>query len=183
MAYKNKSIFNSKTGMGLKFLQTSKDTKGLLLEMEATYQPQSSEPPPHYHPNQEEYFTIISGEMNLRMNGQLTTLKSGDILYVPKNKVHSMWNSTSENAIVNWKVMPALGSEYFFETFTGLANDGKTNQNGIPNILQLALLVNRFSKEIRLAKPPYWVQQIVFGILTPFSLLFGYKRDYKKFVD
>lgn len=42
MAYKGKTIFNSKTKIETKFLQTSKDTNGQLLEMETTYPARSS---------------------------------------------------------------------------------------------------------------------------------------------
>src|SRR5262252_10073188 len=113
MAYQNKQIQNPIARMSIRFLQTSKDTNGKLLEMEATYSPHSIEPAPHYHPHQEEDFTIVSGEMTVRMNGQLKILKAGDQLHVPKNTVHSMWNNSSETtAVVNWKVTPALTTEY-----------------------------------------------------------------------
>ncbi|GAB4492518.1 MAG: hypothetical protein OHK0019_14590 [Saprospiraceae bacterium] len=84
MAYKGKTIFNSRTKIGTKFLQTSKDTGGQLLEMETTY--------------------------------------------------------------------PARSPQ-------------------------------GFSREFRLTKPKLWVQRLVFGVLSPFAWLAGYRSTYKKYLD
>jgi len=183
MAYQGKTMLNSKTGIETRFIQTSKDTGGQLLEMETAYPAHSPEPPPHYHPFQEEDFVVLSGEMTVRLDGQLRILQQGDTLHIPKNQVHSMWNHTDNKAVVNWKVRPALDSEYLFETATGLANAGKTSAGGTPNILQSALLMNRFAREFRLAKPPYPVQRVLFGLLAPLGRLLGMRGWYGEFVD
>ncbi len=183
MAFKNKHISNPKTGQDIKFLQTSKDTDGKLLEMEATYNSHSKEPAAHYHPFQVEDFTVLSGQLTVRIDGQLKVLKQGDTLHIPINKVHSMWNDTDDKTIVNWKVQPAMNTDNLLETVTGLAVDGKTNEDGMPNILQVALMANKYSDVFRLSKPPFPVQKILFIILTPFSYLFGYRPTYKKYLD
>ena len=183
MAYKGKTMLNSRTGIETRFVQTSKDTDGQLLEMETAYPAHSPEPPPHYHPFQEEDFVVLTGEMTVRLDGQLRILRQGDTLHIPKNQVHSMWNHTGNKAVVNWKVRPALDSEYLFETATGLANAGKTNAQGTPDILQSALLMNRFSQVFRLAKPPYPVQRFVFGLLALPGRLFGKSGWYAAYVD
>lgn len=183
MAYQNKILRNPKTQQEIRFLQTAKDTGGQLLEMESTYNLHSPEPPPHYHPYQAEDFIIVSGEMTVRINGQVRVLKQGDTLHVPANTVHSMWNDTGQKAVVNWKVRPALDTEHFFETFTGLAIDGKTNDTGMPPFLQVALLVNKYDRVFRLAKPPFPVQKILFSLVTPFAYLKGYKSSYPEYLD
>ncbi len=183
MAYKGKVINNTKTGQQITFIQTSDDTGGELLEMESLFQPHSTEPVPHFHPFQEEYFAILEGEINVRLNGQLKILKQGDQLYLKKGQVHSMWNHSSQKARVNWKVIPASDTEYFFENGIGIANHKKTNEQGMPGLLQLALLAKRFSHVYRIAKPPFVIQKIIFSILTPISYLAGYRSCYKEFVD
>lgn len=183
MAYPNKVISNPKNGMQLRFLQTAKDTSGALLEMEATYQPQSAEPPVHFHPSQAEDFLILEGEMVLRMHGETRILKAGDRLHIPSGTPHAMWNNGPAIAVTNWQVRPALNMEHFFETTIGLAADGRTNDKGVPNILQTALTVNKFAPVFRMKKPPYIVQKIIFGILTPVAYLLGYKPVYKKYLD
>ena len=183
MAYKGKQISNHKTGQDIKFLQTAKDTGGKLLEMEATYNTHSKEPAAHYHPLQAEDFTVLSGQLTVRIDGQLKVLKQGNTIHIPAGKVHAMWNNTNTTTIVNWKVQPALDTENLLETATGLVMDGKTNDNGMPNIFQLALMANKYTDVFRLAKPAFIVQKILFYILTPFAYLLGYKPTYKKYLD
>lgn len=183
MAYPNKTISNPRNGFSIRFLQTAKETNGALLEMEASYKPQSTEPPVHYHPSQAEDFVILEGEMSLRMHDEVRILKVGDRLHIPPNTPHSMWNHGAGAAKTNWQVRPALNMEQFFETTIGLAADGKTNDSGVPNILQTALTINKFAPVFRMTKPAYAVQKIVFGILTPFAYLMGYKPTYKKYLD
>jgi quercetin dioxygenase-like cupin family protein len=183
MAYKGKTIKNNKTGQQITFLQTSDDTGGELLEMESLFQPHSTEPVPHYHPLQQEYFTVLEGEISVRTNGQLLILKAGDKLHVQTNQVHSMWNHSDKQARVNWKVIPASDTEYFLENGIGIANQKNTNSRGMPGLLQVALLASRFSHVYRVPKPSYTLQRILFTILSPFSYLAGYRPCYKKYVD
>ena len=95
MAYPNKVISNKITGQDIKFLQTAKDTKGELLEMESSFAPHSKEPPAHFHPCQEEDFVVIYGELTIKIDGQVRTLKANDDLHIPAKKVHAMWNNSS----------------------------------------------------------------------------------------
>ena len=183
MAYKNKIIRNPFTGHKMKFLQTAADTAGQLLEIEATYHAASKPPAPHYHPAQDEDFTVLQGSLSVQLDGQLKILQTGYTLHIPRNTVHAMWNPTDTKTVVNWQVRPAFDTEYFLETGTGLASDGKINEKGMPPLLQVALLGRRYANVYRLAKPSYFVQKVLFAILAPFAYLQGYRPVYKKYLD
>ncbi|RRB02408.1 cupin domain-containing protein [Larkinella rosea] len=183
MAYANKTLSNAKTGQVIRFIQTKNDTDGELLEMEAAFSPYSAEPVAHYHPQQVEDFQVLSGRLAVRMNGKIHLFRAGDRFHIPSNTVHSMWNPTDGKTVVNWRVSPALDTEYFLETTTGLANDGKTNASGVPSILQLSLLINRFSTVFRLTKPGPAVQKLVVLLVAPLACLLGYKSTYAKYID
>jgi hypothetical protein len=94
---------------------------------------------------------------------------------VPPGTRHAMWNPGPGVARASWQTMPALRTEEFFETAWGLAADGKTNDQGMPGILQSAVLLNEFRDEFRLVKPPDGVQRIVFGLLAPIGRALGRK--------
>ncbi len=183
MAYKNKVILNPKTRNEIKFLQTSKDTDGKLLEMESTYFAHSKEPPTHYHPCQIEDFTVLSGELSIRINGEIKTLKQGEAINVQPNVAHSMWNNSNNKTVVNWKVRPAMETEFMLETLLGLAKDGKTNEEGVPGLLQISLTANKYSNVLRLSKPPLILQKIIFTLITPVAYLLGYRPSYSKYID
>ena len=183
MAHKGKVINNPKTGQQIKFIQTSKDTNGSMLEMESVFQAHSAEPAKHFHPLQQEKFTVLEGAITVRLEGELKNLTGGDQLTIAPNQVHSMWNETGSRAVVNWQVFPALDTEYFFEMAMGIAAHQQTNELGMPGLLQSALLANKYSNVFRLARPSFALQQIVFTILKPFAHLAGYKSYYKEYID
>jgi len=183
MAYRNKEIHNPKTGQSITFLQTAKDTNGALLEMRSTYNSFSKEPPAHYHPIQEEDFEVLEGELTVKINGQVKTLKPGDHLHIAPNVVHAMWNNAASKTVISWKVKPALNTEYLLETGMALAQHNKTDADGTPSILQIAVMMNAFSNVFRLANPSYTLQRIIFAVLTPLSYLLGYKAMYKQYID
>lgn len=176
-------MHNTRTGVTTRFVRTAHDTNGKLLEMEVTYSPHSTEPVSHYHPCQSEDFVVLAGSLCVRMNGYVRTLVKGDSLHIPPNTVHAMWNDTAEDTRVNWKVQPALDTEYFLETVTGLANDNKTDKAGTPSLLQTAMLAWRFSPVFRLQRPPYVVQWLVLSLLAPIARMCGYRSVYSKYVN
>ena len=66
----------------------------------------------------------------------------------------------------------------FFESFFGLAQDGKLNEKGLPSLWQMAVSVPYFGDEVRLTSPPWAVQRALFGVLAPVGRLLGYRPEY-----
>lgn len=60
----------------------------------------------------------------------------------------------------------------------GLAQDGKTNRAGLPNLLQLAVIMQQYRREFRPVKPPLIVQKIIFTLLAPLGRLCDYRATY-----
>jgi quercetin dioxygenase-like cupin family protein len=183
MAYKNKEIRNAAAKMILKFLQTAADTNGSLLEIRATYDANSVMPVEHFHPMQDEDFTIISGALTVKMNGGVRNLKKGDNLYIPRNTLHSMWNNSSEIAVVNWQVKPALNTEHFLEEAAGFAGINEMKKKTKFSLLQSLWLASGYSREFRVPKPPLFIQKILFTLLLPIAYWKGYGSVTKKFID
>ena len=81
------------------------------------------------------------------------------------------------------ELRPALNTEIFFETLYGLAKDGKTDENGVPNLLQTAVALDGLHKgEIYPATPPIAVQKALFALLSPVGKLVGYRDHYPKYI-
>lgn len=159
------TIYNPVTSQQLTFVAASRQE----LVIEASYWAGSKEPLAHYHPAQEEYFEVVSGQLTVRFNNQLSTLYPGDTLHIPAGSVHSMWNAAASPATVRWTTRPALRTEEFHRVVFALAENGKVNAEGVPGLLLVSLLTKEFDPEFRLAKPPRWVQHLVFGLLRPFA--------------
>lgn len=72
-------------------------------------------PPRHYHPNQEEHFEVLEGELTVELAGEPPrVLRVGETLEVPRGTVHRMWNAGPVTARAAWRVTPRLGTEEMF---------------------------------------------------------------------
>lgn len=172
---------NSHGGSRLTIRQSGADTNGELLEMEAAYPPNSPQPAYHYHPCQEERFQVLQGAFRTKIDGVTHTYMAGETFVVPANTPHWMYNVSHQEGRLLWQVRPARQTQAFLETMWGLEADGKTNASGVPNLLQLAVILHAYSGEFRASSPPYVVQRILFGILAPLGRLLGYRATYEKY--
>jgi mannose-6-phosphate isomerase-like protein (cupin superfamily) len=169
---------NPVSGQRLIFRKTAQDTGEELLEVESIYtKPSPSRPPVHYHPRQEEHFEVLSGDLHTLICGQERTLTEGEVLVIPPRIPHGMW-AQKGGTRVNWQTRPALKTEAFFETLWGLAKDGKVNDEGVPNLLWVALIAREYEEEYCLVDSPRAVQRVLFGALAPVGRLLGYPARY-----
>ncbi len=161
------------------FHKTARDTAGELLRADLYLPPGGFVAAEHIHPLQEERFEVISGTLQGRVAGKEISSAPGETVIVPKGIPHVWWNSGNEELHVQVEVRPALRLENFFETFFGLAQDGKVNQKtGLPNLFQMALIMRAFRHELVLAQPPQPVQTVLFGLLAPVGRLLGYQPEH-----
>ena len=182
MARAGEEIHNPVQGDSIVFRQTARDTGGELMSGELVVAPSGSNPL-HVHPFQEEHFEILAGTFGVQIGGEQLILGKGEEATVPPGTPHRWFNEDDQQeARVAVELRPALNTEIFFETLYGLARDSRTDESGVPNPLQLAVMLDGLHKdEIYLAKPPMPVQMAVFSLLAPFGKLVGYKDHYPKY--
>lgn len=86
------------------------------LTIESTWQASDQKPPSHYHPNQDERFEILEGEVTVELGRDpARSLRAGDTLDVPRGTPHRMWNAGPETARALWHVTPAMRTGEMFE--------------------------------------------------------------------
>jgi quercetin dioxygenase-like cupin family protein len=159
--------------------KSGRDTRGELTQADFYIQPGGFVAAEHIHPQQEERFAVIAGTLRGRVAGRELTGGPGEQVVVPAGTPHTWWNSGDDELHVLVEVRPALRLESWFETFFGLAQDGKVNpRTGLPNLLQLAVLLRAYRNELILARPPPLVQTVLFGLLASIGRLLGYKAEY-----
>jgi hypothetical protein len=88
---------------------------------------------------------------------------------------HRFWNAGERDARFYCEVSPALEFESLIETMFTLAADGKTNRNGMPNPLRLAVIARSHFETVRLPFPPAWLQRAALAIGATVGRLFGYR--------
>ena len=174
MAYAGQTICNPVSGETITFRRTSADTGGERLEIDLRLTPDGHVPGAHVHPEQEERFEVLEGVMRFRLGPKRIYAGPGDVVTVPKGKVHRFETAGDADAVARVTVTPALDMEQLFETTVDLASEGATNRKGMPRPLHLALFVRRFRREVRAPFPP---APVVHALLAPLAWL-GTRRGH-----
>jgi quercetin dioxygenase-like cupin family protein len=159
----------------VRFVLTARDTAGERLELECVSPPSTEREPEHVHPHQENIFEVQSGALRFRIGGAERVVRAGERVVVPAGVPHHFWVDGDEEAHYRQEFRPALKTEAFFETLFGLARDGELNGRGGPRLLMLGLFGQAFWDEIRVTRPPVWVQRLTYAVLAPLGRALGHR--------
>jgi quercetin dioxygenase-like cupin family protein len=137
----------------------------------------------HLHPVIYERLTIVSGRVGLALNGVISIAEVGSTIEIPPGQAHRWWNAGIYEAHVRMDIRPAARFEDFMRNCIGLAQDGKTDPTGMPNLLQLALLAREYKDVVHFPKPSKFAQKIFFPLLVPLARFLGYKGSYSTYLS
>ena len=132
----------------------------------------------HRHPALVERFTVLEGELTVKLDGQTSILREGESAVIEAGTWHDWWNASDHDARVRVEITPGERFAYMIETMFGLARLGNTNAKGMPDPLQLALTAREFSDVVVFRSPPPAVQRALFGALAPLAHRRGYRATY-----
>src|SRR5215207_2985696 len=144
MARAGEQLHDPVRGDSIEFRETARDTGGALLSWVWTA---VGAPPMHVHPLQEEHFEVLSGTVGIQIADEQRSLGEGEEATVAPGTPHR-WYSEDDQQKARFlaEVRPALNTEILLETLYELARDGNTDRNGLPNPLQLAVILNGLNK-------------------------------------
>lgn len=181
MEQPGKMIENPSTGELFEVRRSGSETNGELLEAVITIRAGGPGPPGHVHPVVEERLKVVAGTLEADLDGERRTLNAGDELTVAPGVAHKIWNEGDEDVSFEAEIRPALRMQTFFETISGLARDGKTNDKGIPNPLQASVLLAEYRDEMQLTDMPAFVQRLLALVVAPIGRLLGFKARYPEY--
>jgi len=161
-------IENPLSGERITIRATAADTGGSVLGWELVLAPGGRVPSSHAHPQQEECFTVLAGQMRFRIGGRRVIADPGDIVRVPSGTVHHFANPGSQPARVAVQTRPALNMQDLLETAAALAQDQHAAARRLPNPLHLALFMHDFEREVR---APYLPAALVRAVTRPLARL------------
>ena len=173
------TIHNPVTGERITFHQTSAETNGEAVVIEAVVRPDGAVCASHVHPSQTERFNVIDGRLGMKVGRKKLLLERGDVAVVEPGTPHRFWNMGEEEVRFVCEVRPALQFESLLETMFALAGDGKTNKKGMPNPLRLAVIARAHFDTVRLPQPPAWIQRAGLALGAPLGRLLGYGVTYE----
>ena len=147
------------------------------LEFENVIPPGAIGPEPHVHMIQKETFHVISGKMSARVDGVERILSAGETIEVHAGVVHSFTNGSSTEPLVNRIVVePALNFQWFMTEAVESAIRNGGSWKDIP-LLEGGHLMFLARKENRDGRVPYFLQYILFGVLSLFAILTGKSKN------
>ena len=174
-------IVHPVTGERIVFRKRSRDTGGELLEFMLYLAPSGFIATPHVHPNQEERFEVGGAAVMIRTGREERLYQPGEVAVVAPGVPHVWWNPSPEEAATLIQVRPALNTETFFETFFGLAADGKANRKGLLNPLHMLVLGRAYRAEVAPPAPLSWVTAPLSVVLAPVGRMLGYRARYDRY--
>jgi quercetin dioxygenase-like cupin family protein len=158
------------------------ESNGELLIVDLHVRPGGAVVGAHTHPAITETFTILAGRVGVQQGRDKRIATPGERLTIPPGVVHDWWNAGDDEARVLVEIQPAARFDAMARNLFGLAQDGKTNAKGMPNLLQIALIAREFDDTVRFTKPPRFVQRILFGALAPIASTLGYRGSYPAYL-
>jgi quercetin dioxygenase-like cupin family protein len=71
--------------------------------------------PVHIHPTQDEFILVQEGELDLKLDGEWSKAKAGDLVRMPRGIPHGYFNKSDKPARALFWVSPARKLEALFE--------------------------------------------------------------------
>ena len=93
----------------------SADTGGAYSLTDMTVSPHAAGPPAHHHPDCEEAFYVVSGELAFRIDDAETSAPAGTFLVVPRGAQHCYTNPNDQPAQVLVLISPPGFEQHFLD--------------------------------------------------------------------
>ncbi len=127
----------------------------------------------HIHTQQVEGFEVLSGTLVLVAGGKSVTVRAGESFLVLAGELHKPRNDDKTTPVVaKFWYEPALHTEWMLQTMGECAMERGGDWRNVP-LLHAACIVFRLRGEYRLAGMPFWLQDLLFGILTVVAHITG----------
>jgi mannose-6-phosphate isomerase-like protein (cupin superfamily) len=174
----HKTVKNPAIGHWITFLQTAEQTHGELLQIEYGVEQREGKPaiPLHKHLVTEERFEVLGGRLGVVIDDKVGMLSPGESVTIPSGTPHTFWNIGPDVLRFLVDVRPPGELQTYWETVFGLAQDGKVNEHGLPNLLQLAVvapLADSYDP-----RTPMLLTKGLIALLGGIGRLAGYKSHY-----
>lgn len=159
---------------------TAAESGGALLGWELMLAAGGRVPSSHAHPWQQERFTVVAGRMRFRVAGRRVIAGPGTTVTVPPGTVHSFANAGPEPARVMVATTPALSMQEFLETAAAMARDQHAAGRYRPRLLELALFMRDFEREVRAPYLPAAPVRLLMRALARIAAAAGRDGSYRR---
>jgi quercetin dioxygenase-like cupin family protein len=162
-------IHNPVSGERIVIRQSAVQTDGRLLSFDLYLPPGAHVPARHVHPNQEERFTVIEGQMRFRLGWRRSVVANpGDTVAVPPGTAHWFGNAGEVMAHARVEARPALRLQEVFERSAEMEVVQPIPGLRMPRFGDLAVFMLEFQRELAVPDVPAF---LVRACLSPLAWL------------
>ncbi|MFW5955213.1 MAG: cupin domain-containing protein [Rhodothermales bacterium] len=136
-------------------IRSTKETAGELLKMRFEIESTTGDSPPvHIHPEAEESYEVLSGELEVKVEGEWQRVPAGEKHSVPPGTAHTFRNRVPVTLINVHK--PALEFERFFRRFHKLVTEQGVNlpPRNFRSAVLMGMLFSEHEREVVSVNPP-----------------------------
>ena len=137
--------------------------------------------PPHVHPDQEERFEVLEGEMTFTVGRSKRRAGPGEVAVVPPGTRHAFHNAGGATVHMRVDVRPPGDLQPFLEDFAALGRGGymmRVGKSVLPKgpggLLRVAVLLRHYRDSTLILSPPPAVQRLVLDRLATLGERRGY---------
>ena len=127
----------------------------------------------HVHPQLEERYRAVEGEVTFRVDGEPVRAGAGEHVTVAPGVRHRFENTGADTAHLVVEAEPALQLRESIEDGAALARSQRFSASGMPRtpraLVEAAALARRYRETVVLSSPPAAVQRALFGTLARFA--------------
>ena len=154
MAKVGQTIENPVAGDRVTFLETIESGDARLLCDTVTIAGAQG-PPEHIHPRSLEHFEVLEGAIIVEVEGAAQTVRAGESTTVGAGAAHRFMShpELDGRALVSFERPGRM--EDFLVSFYELSRAGRTDSEGKPSMLQIAVTFSQLTEDIRTTLAPW----------------------------
>ncbi len=166
-------ILKMPDGSSFEVIESRADSGGARMEFEITMAPDAMRPPRHTHPDQQESWTVVDGELSVQVEDDWRVLGPGETLTIPPDTVHTLKNRSRETVRFRDVHVPALDFQEYIEDLDRLSTSGKLSARMTPRTLVYGAMVLVDHRPMQLSAGA--VQRTGETLLSTIGRLLGYR--------
>ena len=176
------TFVNPVSGERIEVLDVDTSSEERALKGRLTVEPGGIGPPRHVHPHQEESFAVEEGRLTVHRKDHTFELSAGEAVVVPAGDAHGFENRTDVPVVFTGVIRPGGELIHALSTLCGLAQDGKTRDDGTPHFLQAMVFAQVMRDSLYLANPPRPIQEVLWTIFAPVGRMLGHQATYDRYL-
>lgn len=146
---------------------------GERIVFEITMAPGAMGPPRHFHPAQEESWTVVEGELSVQVENDWRSIPAGESLSIPPGTVHTLGNRSNGTVRFHDTHVPALDFQQYIEDLDRLAASGCLTSRMTPRTLIYGAMALTGHRPMQLSASA--VQRAIESLLASVGRRLGYR--------